>query len=132
MRARATIMGIVLAGYRPVVQPWQHRWGPPTRRSAGPCPATWSSRRPDPDAPGIGPRVRELQLNRYVLSGDREGGSWCLALYPVARGCRLVSRWRVRWPLTPGTAFWILLSDPGAFLMERKVLKGIQARAARP
>jgi len=27
MRARATIMGIVLAGYRPVVQPWQHRWG---------------------------------------------------------------------------------------------------------
>ena len=46
MRTRATIMGIVLAGYRPVVQPWQRR--------------------------------------------------------------------------------------PGAFLMERKMLKGIQARAARP
>jgi hypothetical protein len=33
---------------------------------------------------------------------------------------------------TPGTAFWILLSDPGAFIMEREMLKGIQARAARP
>jgi len=82
--------------------------------------------------PGMGPRVRELQPDHYLLSGDREGGSWCLALYPLARGCRLVSRWRVRWPLTPGTAFWILLSDPGAFIMERKMLKGIQTRAAQP
>jgi hypothetical protein len=29
----------------------------------------------------------------------------------------------------PGTAFWILLSDPGAFIMERKMLKGIRSRA---
>src|SRR5829696_5028094 len=88
MRARATIMGIVLAGYRPVVQPWQHRWGPPTRRSAGPCPATWSSRRPDPDAPGMGPRVRELQLNRYVLSGDRgaAAGAWRCTRWRAAAG----------------------------------------------
>jgi hypothetical protein len=27
------------------------------------------------------------------------------------------------------TAFWILLSDPGAFIMERKMLKGIRSRA---
>jgi hypothetical protein len=35
----------------------------------------------------------------------------------------------VSWPLTPATAFWILLSDPGAFIMERKMLKGIRSRA---
>ena len=39
--------------------------------------------------------------------------------------------WRVRWPLTPATAFWILISDPGAFIMERRMLKGIKARAER-
>ena len=33
------------------------------------------------------------------------------------------------WPLTPATALWILLSDPGAFIMERKMLKGIRSRA---
>jgi hypothetical protein len=35
----------------------------------------------------------------------------------------------VDWTLTPATAFWILLSDPGAFIMERKMLKGIRSRA---
>jgi len=35
----------------------------------------------------------------------------------------------VDWPLTPATAFWILLSDPGVFIMERKMLKGIRLRA---
>ena len=78
--------------------------------------------------PGMGPRVREVEPNHHVVAGDREGGTWCLALYPAAGGCRLVSRWRVDWPLTPATAFWILLSDPGAFLMERKMLKSISSR----
>ena len=79
--------------------------------------------------PGMGPRVRELQPNRYFVAGDQKGGIWCLALSPAVGGCRLVSRWRVDWPLTPATAFWILLSDPGAFIMERKMLKGIRFRA---
>jgi hypothetical protein len=79
--------------------------------------------------PGMGPRVREVEPDLHFVAGDQEGGIWCLALYPTAGGCRLVSRWRVDWPLTPATAFWILLSDPGAFIMERKMLKGIQARA---
>jgi hypothetical protein len=79
--------------------------------------------------PGMGPRVREVESNRYFLAGDREAGVWCLALYPTASGCRLVSRWWVDWPLTPATAVWILLSDPGAFIMERKMLKGIRLRA---
>jgi hypothetical protein len=78
---------------------------------------------------GMGPRVREVEPNRYFVAGDREAGVWCLALYPAPGGCRLVSRWRVDWPLTPATAFWILLSDPGALIMERKMLKGIKSRA---
>jgi hypothetical protein len=81
--------------------------------------------------PGMGLRIRAIQPNRYFIAGDQEGGTWCLALYPTAGGCRLVSRWRVHWPLTPATAFWILISDPGAFIMERRMLKGIRARAER-
>jgi hypothetical protein len=81
--------------------------------------------------PGMGPRVRAIEPNRHLLAGDAEGPTWCLALRPAAGGTRLVSRWRVRWPLTPATAFWILLSDPGAFIMERRMLKGIKARVER-
>ena len=79
--------------------------------------------------PEMGPRVREVEPNRYFVAGDLQSGTWCLALYPTPRGCRLISRWRVDWPLTPATAFWILVSDPGAFIMERKMLKGIRSRA---
>ena len=82
--------------------------------------------------PGMGPRVREVEPNRHLVAGDQHSGVWCLALYPVPGGCRLVSRWRVNWPLTPATALWILLSDPGAFVMERKMLKGIKSRAEVP
>jgi hypothetical protein len=81
--------------------------------------------------PEMGPRIRELQPNRSFVAGDQESGTWCLALYPAEGSCRLVSRWRVNWPLTPATAFWVLISDPGAFIMERKMLKGIKARAER-
>jgi hypothetical protein len=79
--------------------------------------------------PEMGPRVREVEPNRFFVAGDQEAGVWCLALYPAPRGCRLISRWRVDWPLTPATAFWILVSDPGAFIMEHKMLKGIRSRA---
>ena len=81
--------------------------------------------------PGTGPRVRAIEPGRFLLAGDTDGGTWCLAVRPAAGGTRLVSRWRVRWPLTPATAFWTLLSDPGAFVMERRMLKGIKARAER-
>jgi hypothetical protein len=35
------------------------------------------------------------------------------------------------WPFTPATAFWILLTDLGAFVMERRMLLGIRKRAER-
>jgi hypothetical protein len=82
--------------------------------------------------PDMGPRVRDLEPERWLLSGDEEGGTWCLGLFPVGPGrTRLVSRWRVDWPLTPATIFWVLISDPGAFIMERRMLKGIKSRAER-
>jgi len=82
--------------------------------------------------PGMGPRVGALEPHSWILSGDEENGTWCLALNPSPDGStRLVSRWRQNWPLTPATVFWILISDPGAFIMERRMLKGIKARAER-
>jgi hypothetical protein len=82
--------------------------------------------------PDLGPEVRAMEVDRYLLSGDAEGGVWCLALYPQDDGStRLVSRWTLDWPLTWASAFWILISDPGAFVMERKMLRGIKERAER-
>ncbi|HEX6399545.1 MAG TPA: hypothetical protein VF108_03625, partial [Actinomycetota bacterium] len=36
------------------------------------------------------------------------------------------SRWRQDWPKTLGTYVWIALADPGAFLMEQKMLRRIR------
>src|SRR5215218_3768523 len=41
--------------------------------------------------PEMGPRVREVEPNRYFVAGDQKAGVWCLALYPAQGGCRLVS-----------------------------------------
>ncbi len=83
-------------------------------------------------APGLGPRVRAVEPNRYLLAGDADGGIWCLALYPLGNGStRLVSSWRINWPITLATVFWVLVSDPGTFVMERRMLLGIKRRAER-
>jgi len=84
-----------------------------------------------PMLPGMGPKVRTILPARYLLSGDEILGTWCLALFRSAEGTRLVSRWRVGWRITPATVFWILVTDPGSFLMERKMLLGIKERAER-
>ena len=184
----AAAAAAVLAAYRLLVQPWQHRWGATEEEARRAMPgdeiipdaasttrAITVAARPeqvwpwllqlgygrggwysydwiDNDGrasadriipglqdlavgdqivmvPGMGPRVRAIVPGRYLLAGDEDGGTWCLALYPAATGCRLVSRGRAKWPLTPATAFWVLLADPGAFIMQRKMLKGIKARA---
>ena len=82
--------------------------------------------------PEMGPRVREIQPNRYFVAGDHEGGSWCLALYPTAQRLPAGQPVAADWQLTPANAFWILLSDPGAFIMERKMLKGIKIERSEP
>jgi hypothetical protein len=47
--------------------------------------------------PGMGPTVKELVPNHYVLSGG-ERDTWCMLVKPTDDGrTRLVSRWRQDW-----------------------------------
>ncbi|HEX6580776.1 MAG TPA: hypothetical protein VF195_07885 [Actinomycetota bacterium] len=79
--------------------------------------------------PGFGPVVREIVPEHHILSGG-DADTWCLLLEPTAEGrTRLVSRWRQDWPKTFGTFAWALISDPGAFVMERKMLRTIRSLA---
>jgi hypothetical protein len=79
--------------------------------------------------PGMGPVVREIVPGQHILSGG-ESDSWCLLVEPTPDGrTRLISRWRQDWPRSVGTSIWIALADPGAFLMEQKMLRTIRDRA---
>ena len=79
--------------------------------------------------PGFGPIVREIDPNQHLVSAG-EADSWCLLVEPTADGrTRLISRWRQDWPRSLGTYVWIALADPGAFLMEQKMLRTIKRLA---
>ncbi len=81
--------------------------------------------------PGLGPIVREIEPNHHIVSGS-ETDSWCLLVEPTHDGrTRLISRWRQDWPKSAGTYAWIALSDPGAFIMEQKMLRRIRGLAER-
>ena len=81
--------------------------------------------------PGSGFDVAEVQDGRYFTArAPDQTVSWCLAVEPAGpRSCRVISRWRARWRVTPASAAWIALAEPGAFIMERRMLLGIRARA---
>ena len=58
--------------------------------------------------------------------------SWCRALYPAEDGSpRLVSRWRPQFEPSVATFLLNLLVEPGTFIMEQKMLRGIKTRAER-
>jgi hypothetical protein len=81
--------------------------------------------------PGFGPVVREIVPNHHVLSGG-EADTWCLLVEPTAGGAtRLISRWRQDWPRNLATYVWTILADPGAFVMEQKMLRRIRDLAER-
>jgi hypothetical protein len=81
--------------------------------------------------PGIGPVVREIEPKHHILSGGATD-SWCLLLDPRTDGTtRLISRWRQRWPKTLAMHLWTAIVDPGAFLMEQKMLRTIRYLAER-
>jgi len=81
--------------------------------------------------PGFGPVVRAIEPDRHVVSGG-ETDSWCLFVEPAADGrTRLISRWKQDWPRTPAASVWIAIADPGAFVMERKMLLRIRELAER-
>jgi len=79
--------------------------------------------------PGFGPTVREIEPDHHILSsGDAD--TWCLVAQPLPGGhTRLISRWRQDWPKSIGTYVWTLVSDPGAFVMEQKMLRTIRTLA---
>lgn len=79
--------------------------------------------------PGIGPVVREIELDHHIVSGG-EADSWCLMVEKANDGqARLISRWRQDWPTSLGTYVWTVLADPGAFVMERRMLLTIRRLA---
>jgi hypothetical protein len=84
--------------------------------------------------PEAGFDVVEVEDGHYFTArAPDQTMSWCLAVEPLDhRSCRLISRWRACWHITLASAVWIALSDPGAFIMERRMLLGIKARAERP
>jgi hypothetical protein len=58
--------------------------------------------------------------------------SWCLLVEPTADGgTRLISRWKQDWPRTFASSIWVAVVDPGAFIMERKMLLRIRELAER-
>ncbi len=81
--------------------------------------------------PGLGPVIRAIEPDHVIVSGG-DADSWCLSVEPTQDGkTRLISRWRQDWPRTAATYVWIALADPGAFIMERKMLRTIRDRAER-
>jgi hypothetical protein len=65
--------------------------------------------------------------------GDYLAVSWGFHLFERLDGAtRLVVRWRADWaPSVQNTLFYRAFLEPGAFLMERKMLLGIKERAER-
>jgi hypothetical protein len=110
------------------------------QRSAEQIRPQWQHLRPGDQIlmmPRSGFDVVSVEDGRCFVARAQDGStSWCLAVEPLDRhSCRLISRWHARWHITPASALWIALSDPGTFIMERKMLLGIKARAeqaARP
>ena len=81
--------------------------------------------------PGMGPVVREIEPGHHIVSAG-EAQSWCLSVEPGADGTtRLISRWRLDSPRTLTRYVWIALADPGAFVMEQKMLRTIRDLAER-
>ena len=79
--------------------------------------------------PGMGFVVRSIDEPNSIVSVLEDGStSWCLALYPEGDSTRLVSRWRPKFEKTPATFFMTMLSEPGTFIMEQKMLRTIRDR----
>jgi hypothetical protein len=87
-----------------------------------------------PLAPDLGIPVKAIKPNESLLLVGHDpiigDASWSFRLYPLDEKCtRLVTRTRIRWPLTSGGILSLLVTEPGSFLMVRKMLLGIKRRA---
>ncbi len=87
-----------------------------------------------PLAPGLEIPVKVLKPNETLLLAGHDpvvgDASWVFGLYPIDdQHTRAVTRTRNRWPMTPGGILSLLFTEPGSFLMVRKMLLGIKQRA---
>ena len=79
--------------------------------------------------------VKALVPSRFIVLGPPAGtpsgdATWAIELVPAdEKSTRLVSRVRARIAPNVHGAFWFALLDPGQFIMERKWLLGVKARA---
>jgi hypothetical protein len=79
--------------------------------------------------------VKALVPNRFIVLGPPAGtpsgdATWSIELVPAdENSTRLISRVRARIAPNVRGAFWLALLDPGQFIMERKWLLGVKARA---
>jgi len=77
--------------------------------------------------------TRQDTLSEEVVMnpGDYMTATWGFYLQEQPDGCtRLVERWRADWNESPQNSFFYrVFLEPGAFLMERKMLLGIKERA---
>lgn len=79
--------------------------------------------------PDMGFVVDSIDEPHSIVSVLEDGStSWCLALYPDDGSTRLVSRWRPKFEKTPATFLMTMLSEPGTFIMEQKMLRTIRDR----
>ena len=85
---------------------------------------------------GGGLPVKAIEPFRSLVLGGHAPGvewSWELALVPLAIGrTRLISRNRVRTSGTLRSRLTMLVIEPAAFLMTRRMLLGIRRRAETP
>ena len=87
-----------------------------------------------PLAPGLEIPVKVLKPHETLLLVGHDSvvgdTSWVFGLYPVdEQHTRLVTRTRNRWPMTAVGILSLLFTEPGSFLMVRKMLLGIKRRA---
>jgi hypothetical protein len=80
--------------------------------------------------------VKAVMPDKGLVLGPPESlgwgqSTWAIGLYPLdEERTRLVSRVRARFDRwTPRTLFWLVLLDPGQFVMERKWLLSVKERA---
>lgn len=79
--------------------------------------------------PEMGFVVESIDEPKSIVSVLEDGSTtWCLALYSDGGASRLVSRWRPKFEKTPATFFMTMLSEPGTFIMEQKMLRTIRDR----
>ena len=79
--------------------------------------------------PEMGFVVHSIDEPNSIVSVLEDGStSWCLALHQEGSSTRLVSRWRPKFEKTPATFLMTMLSEPGTFIMEQKMLRTIRDR----